>query len=188
MMMSTAFDNRWEEVEQAASKMFSVWTEGREREWAKEAWGHLHSAGLAGGNTALEITDANLQLVMLARIYEEFCGFAWDENPATPIEYLAEDLEIDPVALGILAAENQSVEFDGATDEHELREAALIAATEKHRAEIFECLKTACGGDIALYTRLSHTRSEENDVDGEEFEVTGSNSSALNYVLNGFQS
>ena len=114
---------KWEEVESAAPKMFSVWVDGTELEWAKEAWSHLTAAGLVGATTILDITTANLRLVTLALIYQEFCGFAWDENPETPVDYLAEDLEIDPVALGVLAAKADPNGFEEFTDDYELREA-----------------------------------------------------------------
>jgi hypothetical protein len=180
---------QWEEVESAATKMFSVWVDGTELEWAKEAWSHLTAAGLVGATTILDITGANLRLVTLALIYQEFCSFAWDENPDVPVDYLAEDLEIDSVALGILAAKADPNEFEEFTDDYKLREAALLAVTDSQRQEIFECLKAACRDEFRLYGRLWHTRSlsAEENSEGDEFEVTGSNSSALEYVRNGFR-
>ncbi len=76
----------WEEIEEAASKMFRVWVDGGDLEWAREVWGHLCAAALASRQTLLEETAAKLRLVTLARIYEEFCGLAWDENPETPLD------------------------------------------------------------------------------------------------------
>ncbi len=57
------------------------------------------------------------------------------------------------------------------------------------RPEIFKCLESAYGGDVALYTRMWHTYSisPEDDPKGEEFEVRGNTGRALNYVLNGFR-
>jgi hypothetical protein len=187
--MSDINEPSWADVEAAATKMFSVWHDGSELEWAKEVWGHLYAAGLVGGETVVEVTVANLRLVALARIYQEFSGLAWDENPETPMEYLAEDLKIDPVALGILAAAGDIGEFEDFTEECDLREAALIAATNAQRAELFQCLKTAYGGETQLYTRLWHTRSAdvEEDSEYEEFNVTGPNSMALKFVMNGFR-
>ena len=45
--MSDSEQIGWEEIEEAASKMFSVWIDGGELKWASEAWGHLRNAGLA---------------------------------------------------------------------------------------------------------------------------------------------
>ena len=184
-MISDGEDNGWADVKDAAAKMFSVWVDGHELAWAREAWGHLHPAGLASEETVLEVTVAKLHLVTLARIYQEFCGIAWDENPETPVNDLAEDLDIEPVALGILAASADVEQFHAAVDTNELLESALIAASDCQRVEVFECLKAAYGGDIQLYTRLWHTRSAEEE--GEEFEPTTPNGAALQYVLSGFQ-
>src|SRR4051794_12458933 len=103
--MSDANDTvSWEDLEPAAGKMFKVWVGGGELEWAKECWQHFAAKGLTDSANVIEDTASRLRLVALARIYEEFCGLAWDENPETPVDYLAEDLELDSVALGILAA------------------------------------------------------------------------------------
>ena len=188
-MMSDTENIKWEDVESVATKMFNVWVDGTELEWAKEAWSHLTEAGLVGTTTILDMTAANLRLVTLALIYQEFCSFAWDENPDVPVGYLAEDLEIDAVALAVLGAKADPDEFEEFTDDHKLREAALLAVTNSQRQEIFECLKTAYGNEFRLYGRLWHTRSltAEENSEGDEFEVTGANSSALEYVRNGFR-
>lgn len=160
-----------------------------ELEWAKEAWGHLCAAGLTSRQTFLDENAAKLRLVTLARIYEEFCGLAWDENLERPMDYVAQHLHIDPVALGVLAASAERDKLEEADDNYELHEAALTAVTDSQRREIFECLKAAYGDEFKLYSRLWHTRSPlaEEDSEGDEFEVSGSNITALQYVSNGFQ-
>lgn len=178
----------WEEIEEAASKMFSVWINGGELKWAREAWGHLRNADLASRQTLLDETQAKLRLVTLARIYQEFCGLAWDENPETPLDYLTEDLEIDPVAVGVLAAQTGSDELEESIDDYELLIVALTAVTNSQRQDIFQCLKKAYGDEIRLYGRFWYTRpglTEDNE--GDEFEVTIPNSAALEYVRNGFR-
>ncbi len=95
-MEDSGQDDGCSEVEDGAARMFKVWFLGSELEWAREAWGHLHAAGLEGGDTLLEVTAGKLRLVALALIYEEFSGLAWNENNETPLDYLAEGLEIDP--------------------------------------------------------------------------------------------
>jgi len=178
----------WADIESAAAKMFKVWTDGGELEWAKECWQHFSEAGLTGNVGVLETTKTYLRLVALARIYEEFCGRAWDENPDTPLDYLAENLEMDPVALGILAASDNEADFRDSSDYYELREAAMRSVTNAMRREIFECLAHAYGNEIKLYSRMSKTNhSADVEDDGDEFEVTGSNSIAYEYVTNGFR-
>lgn len=178
----------WDEVSEAASKMFHVWLGDGEIKWVEECWRHFGEADLTGNSTPLEATAASLRLVTLARIYEEFCGLAWDENPETPIDYLAGDLELDSLALGILAAVASPDAFDEAGDEYELRETALAAATEAQRQEIFNCLRKAYGSEVKLYSRMSQTNQpDQDDSDGSEFDVTSSNARALNFVINGFK-
>ena len=186
--MSDSDQIAWDEVESAAKKMFDVWVHGAELKWAKEAWRHLRKAGLTTGATILEITATKLRLVTLARIYEEFCGIAWDENRETPLTYLAEDLEIDPIALGILAAKADPDTFEELTENDSIEEAALTAVTDAQRDEIFQCLRNAYGNEIRLYTRIWHTRRPmTEETEGNEFEVTAANAMALEYVQNGFR-
>jgi hypothetical protein len=178
----------WADIEPAASKMFNVWADGAELAWAQEAWQYLSAAGLTVASTAVEHSTASLRLVALARIYHKFCGLAWDENPDTPIEYLAEDLGIDHVALGAIAAARAPDALTEYLDEPGLLHQALLAATDPLRAEIFQCLSAAYGGAPKLYSRLWHTRRQTDpNTESEEFEVTGPNSYALEYVMNGFQ-
>ncbi|OGQ74368.1 MAG: hypothetical protein A3G40_07680 [Deltaproteobacteria bacterium RIFCSPLOWO2_12_FULL_57_22] len=186
--MSDSEQIDWDEVEDAASKMFNVWGAVYELDWAKEAWGHLCAAGLTSRQTFLDETAAKLRLVTLARIYEEFCGLAWDENPDRPIDYLAEHLHIDPVAIGVLAASAECDELEEAVEDYELHQAALTAVTDNQRKEIYGCLKAAYGDEYRLYSRIWHTRSPlaEEDTEGDEFELTDANSAALEYVRNGF--
>lgn len=180
----------WDEIEQAAKKMFNVWIDGGELKWAKEAWRHLRAAGLTSSTSTLEVTAAKVRLVTLARIYQEFSGFAWDENPETPLDYLAEDLEIDPVALGILAGRASPNGFEELTDDDSVLGAALLTVTDSQRAEIFDCLRKSYGDENKLYSRLWHTRSllAEKDSEEDEWQVTGPNCAALQYVSNGFHS
>lgn len=184
----------WEEVEDAATEIFNVWYIGSELAWAKEAWEHFSKAGLNQASSVLDRTKVNLRLLALGRIYHEFCGYAWDENTDRPIEYMAEYLDIDPVALGVIAGNAGLDQFADIKDEEGLRESALIEASEGLRAEIFDCLKSAYGSDTELYSRMWKTcRSETRWVDdieefgaGEEFWVTAGNMSAWQFVENGF--
>ena len=178
---------RWDKLEDTASEMFNVWVDGVELDWAKECWGHFIAGDLAGDATILERTATLLRLVTLARIYEEFCSRAWDENPDTPIVNMAEGLEIDPVALGILASRVSGDTFDDVFGDYELHEVALIAVTDAQRNEIFDCLCTAYGDSVRLYSRMYHTRYPVNDeTEDDEFMVTGPNCVAIEYVMSGF--
>ena len=187
--MSPEYDRvTWEEVAPAAAKMFHVWSGDGEIKWVQECWRHLGEAGLTERTTLLEETTTYLRLVTLAHVYEEFCGYAWDENPESPLSDFADELEIDPLALGILGAIASPGAFDDATDDCELRNAALFAISYPQRTEIFACLCKAYGGEVPLYSRMSKTNQSADDEDDcDQFDVTGSNSAALSYVMNGFR-
>ena len=47
--MSDTTNDGWADVKDAASKMFNLWCDGRELEWAREAWGHLFLNHRGGG-------------------------------------------------------------------------------------------------------------------------------------------
>ena len=75
----------------------------------------------------------------------------------------------------------------------ELREAALIAICDSQRKEIFNCLCKGFGGYIQLYSSMSKTYpkddyddDDEKNNNNDEFEVTGANARALDFVSNGF--
>lgn len=152
----------------------------------------MGEANLTDNSPALERTATFLRLVTLARIYEEFCGLAWDENPETPVTDLVEDLEIDPLSLGILATKADPDVFDDVADKY-IHEAVLLAATDAQRREIFDCLRNGFGDEFKLYSRMSKTNRSGNETDdcneddGSEFDITESNSVALSYVVNGFR-
>lgn len=179
----------WDEVSSAAASMFRVWRDGGELEWAEECWGHFQKVGLADEDTVLSRTSSLIRLVTLARIYEEFAGFAWEESSETPVDFLAEHLKIDRVALGIIGARAEPKEFDDNfdDDEYQLYETALRAASNAQRKDIHLCLCAAYGGEIMLYSRMSRTHPSAFEDGNGEFEVTSGNCQALQYVQNGFQ-
>lgn len=177
----------WEDVEAPASKMFRVWVDGGELHWARECWSHFAEAGLNRAGCIIETTTTYLRLVELSRIYEEFSGFAWDENPETPLGYLAEDLEIHPIALGMIASEFLRENMQDFQDDTGLHQAALESACSAQRLEIFRCLSNAYGGAECLYSRMFHTHPSAVADDDSEFEVTQANSAAFEFVTNGFK-
>ena len=177
----------WDEIEYEASMVFKVWPDGGELAWAEEVWQHLRASGLTETATELDYTKVRLRLVMLGRIYEEFCGVAWDKNPQTPLDELTESLEIDPVALGILAATAGLEQFDNAGDEYELLDLAVIAATDQLRRGIFECLTSAYGDEEILCQRMWLTRRAlDPEHDDMEAGTDQPNAASLKYVRNGF--
>ncbi len=133
-------------------------------------------------------TETLLRLVALRQIVAEFSAAKWDENAETEISYLVEHLEVDRLSLGLLAAPH--LEHGGALfeDEYELREAALAAVADALKAETFDCIRAAYGGQTALYRRLSGIAGTE-DVDyndGEyDFEPDGNNLAGFEFSERG---
>ena len=187
----------WDDIEAAAKQLFNVWTNGGDLDWAKEAWGHLSNAGLTNAFSFVDRTLVNLRLVTLAKVYQDFARAKWDENLDRSFSQLAESLEVDRLALGLFAA-SSALTDDWAyhEDKYDLYEAALAAAVESLRPELFKCLCNAYGDVTSLYRRLCKTVSpilddEDADAveddDSDDFEVTGQNEEAYLYVTQGFR-
>ena len=178
----------WEEIETAAAEMFNVWTSCGDLEFAKEAWKHLECAGLTNDDDILSRTQSCLRLIALCRIYLTFSKAKWDEGQDTPITYLTEYLDINQVALGLLAAPNSPAPgYDVPCFEPlELYENALIAATKLLEPQILDCLRRAYGGDTGLYMRLCRTCSNSEEHDTDDCDVTGPNMDAYDFVRQGY--
>ena len=191
--MSSSNGIPWDEVEDAASRMFRVWALGGELDWARECWGHFAKDGLTSGASVMDTTKSHLRLLTLAKVYEEFAARMWDENHDSDLTSLSEKLEIDPVALGVIVAEDAELEAEEFDEPLDLREHALKLATDELRPDIHCCLAAAYGGEGALYSRMAKTSKipdpddEQPADDCEEFSVTGPHVRAWEFVSNCFQ-
>lgn len=174
----------WNEISDAASGIFNVWTSGGDLDFAKESWSHLAAGGLTSDDCVYDSTRTLLRLIALRLIYGEFCAAKWDEQSETPISYLVEDLEIDPLALGLIAGDYLAPGSEQG-DPFSLRAAALEAAVERLKPEVFACLMNTYGGSIELYSRLSRTAAnlDANDDTGDGATVTG-DCAVLDFIRN----
>jgi len=174
----------WDEISDAASRIFSIWTSKGDLVFAKESWSHLAADGLTSDDCVYDLTRTFLRLVSLRLLYGEFCATKWDEQSEPPIQFLVEDLEIDPLALGLIAAHwlEPGSEY---LDEFSLRDAALTAAVEGLKPETFSCLLKAYGGPIGFYSRLSRTAGnlDEDDDNGDGATVSG-DCAAFDFIRN----
>jgi hypothetical protein len=177
----------WDEIEKAASGMFNVWTSGGDLAFAKECWGHLSAAGLADDDNIVFRTEAYLRLIALRVIYGEFCAAKWDASADTEIIFLAEDLGIDRLALGLLASPHLAGDVY-IEDDRELFERALTVASEAVRSETFECLRRAYGGEIGLYQRLCRTDDDRSEDYASDVDLSGNNMAAFEFIDRGGQS
>lgn len=174
----------WEDMQKSAAQMFNIWVGGSELEWARECWEHFAKGGLLDNESTVANTASVLRLVTLALIYQQFSGYAWDENPENSADDLAGALSFDYVALGYLATIADKRFAEGCGEEYELQCEALNAATSVQREEIFKCLSAAYGGYVGLYSRMCKTHPSYGKDD--EYEVNLDNVSALNFVSDGF--
>jgi hypothetical protein len=130
-----------------------------------------------------DLTRTYLRLIALRLIYGEFCAAKWDQEFETPVSYLVEDLEINLLALGLMASSGLERGSELMGDEFALREAALTAAIETLKPGIFSCLLNAYGGAIGLYSRLSRTAGnlDKDDEAGDGATVSG-DCAALDFI------
>lgn len=174
----------WDEISDAASGIFNIWTSGGDLGFAKESWSHLVAGGLTSDDCVYELTRILLRLIALRLIYGEFCAAKWDEQSETSISYLVEDLDIDPLSLGLIAADYLAPGSE-LGDRFSLRGAALEAAVERLKPEVFACLLNSYGGTVEFYFRLSRTAGSlaVNDDSGDGSTVTG-DYAALDFIRN----
>jgi hypothetical protein len=179
----------WIDIEPRASTMFNIWNSGGDLDFAKEAWGHLISAGLAGESGPADETRSLLRLLVLRKICGEFSCVKWEEG--TGDEWCEVDIELDPVALGVLAGEYLKGEAFAYSEERELKSAAIVAVTDALLPEVVRCLLKAYGGTQGLYARLcgiagngEGTGEDEDEDDPTDYEAIGNNLVAFEYVDN----
>lgn len=166
--MGTEYEVSWGDVKDAARSMFNIWVGQPELRWAEEVWGHFGAAGLTTASNAVDETEVYLRLVTLALVYQEFCGLAWDEQHDRSADEMVWDVEIDPVALGILAAEAGRRWYADEKNGDELRNIALTVVTDNLKDEIYQCLLGAYGSVYELYVRMCKTGEPDQDEDDED--------------------
>lgn len=177
----------WDEVENAAKKMFTLWGGDGELAWAKEAWMHLSAAGLTANYSLEDLTRTQLRLVTLAYVYDRFCDNAWEESWQSEPYLFAEHIDLSPLGLGILYGRLQPEVDDW--EESTIFAEAVEAVCLSLKDEIHDCLVQAYGGNHRLFARLWNTRDEEleeDDTDGSAFDVEPDNLVGFDYVQQGF--
>jgi hypothetical protein len=185
-----AFSN-WEEFEDAAGGIFKVWVDGRELAWAKQAWLKLAESGLTDYSTERERTEVCIRLMTLGVIYLDFCYHAWEEDGYPDFSGWAAVLEIQPFQIGRLieaAHASDFVELEPRAEEAEFLADAFLTLTDSERPRIHSALcASKPKGFITVYRDLHQTRRIPSEDSGDDpWEVTPGNSSAFEFVENGF--
>jgi len=95
----------WNEVEEVAAELFTIWGGGDLR-WAKVAWTVLSETGLTRYASEVDRTVCIVRLIALNALYREFCVYAFDEGTSGDWEYqvtadlLDDDPFVDAFSLG----------------------------------------------------------------------------------------
>lgn len=142
----------WDDVAGAAAAMFDIWCFGREREWAKLAWSILQSRGLTSYHNELERCAVLIRLGVLATIYREFCGCAWEERNEPMYTIWASDLELNPIRVAQLVGPDFT--SDQYQDSDTLFNEALVTIARDLRDDVYVALRDGLGGEIMLFASL----------------------------------
>jgi hypothetical protein len=114
---SQADRQEWEDIEELASELFSMWAGGGDLAWAKTAWQALTQVGMTDHTSEAERTICMVRLIALSAIYREFCARAFDEGSSGELqELVTSELvggypKLDSFTLGQLT-ERRQIEVD----------------------------------------------------------------------------
>jgi hypothetical protein len=155
----------WNQVVTEASPIFEVWLGGRELEWAMLAWQGLQNAGLTSYEGSLDRSRVMVRLLLLGRLYREFCAVAWEEWQEPDWSDWADHVGITLFRAAQLVGEE---EVDDNLSEFALLEAALVILTERERQRVVEALVKEFRGAPMLFVSLWATNwAPSSDLDDE---------------------
>ena len=183
--MSTTDKLEWKEVEYAAEQIFDQWGGEHILRWVEEAWGHLKTAELTESGSLLELTQAQLRLIVLAELVGSYRKYALGESSDDVTWYSAEHLDIDQLALGILAGRSSDILND--SDDSTLLAEALDQVVADLKPTVVSCLTSAFGEAHGLHKSLWNAVTGSDDPDTDEaFEPAADQLSAYAHVEQGF--
>ena len=162
----------WLDIEIPAKKLFDIWVDQPELEWAKVAWRALDEQGLTRYSNQLEKQQVLINLLSLAFVYHEFCKKAFDEDSG--LEYQISDLcqtleenglYISVFYLGLIYQSDEhqfNHEFVSIECEKELLPELLIGAAYKNQLNITKALVLGFGSRTDLFISLwNSTKSDD---------------------------
>lgn len=150
----------WIEVSDNANAIFNVWTDGSDLRWAEQVWKIIEEGNLLAGDDLVSFTEARMYLATLAVIYHEFCGLAFDNGTPPSASELADELDLDRLSLGILAAEaSEDEDWRDSGDDYELFELAAQAVSRSMRPYLYDCLFEFFKSDWAMFHSLYQSQN-----------------------------
>lgn len=179
---SQADRQEWEDIDDFASELFDVWTDGGDLKWAETAWQALTEAGLTSFTSEAERTTCMARLLALSALYREFCVYAFDEGSSGEWqELVTSDLlgdypKLDAFTLGQLA-ERLQIDVDNSSLYESDPPAFIFVILELVRTEyrgVVDALVDHWGKN-ALFTSLwvSAGFGQGYDDEDEEGSTTG---------------
>lgn len=145
----------WDELEQAATGTFGIWTSASDSRWARNTWLGLEKLRLCDYDNQTERHIVIGRWLALASIYRDWCAVVCDESDDdTPWNWV-EGLDVSDVHLGQLMSDESL-----ADDPDEARADALGALMRAQRAAVVTALLQLHGDQAKLF--MSFWRSGNN--------------------------
>ena len=150
----------WQELEDIAPALFNIWVGNPEVAWARQAWKALRRADLTSYRDELERQRVMIRFMVLAVLYIEFCGQAWDESREPLVGDWVSELRLSPFRIGQIIGGDYVPEWD-MDDDALLRHAAEELIMEE-RPRVVRALIAYYGDRQELFVALmgsTHPRS-----------------------------
>ncbi len=159
----------WEDIG-SVDEVFTLWSDGSEVRWAKQAWETLARKGLTSYADEFERYQVLIRLFALGAIYRDFCSIAWEERQEPEYDYWAELVDLSVFRIGQLVGHAPDVADDAG--------GALADLVENCRGEVVDALHEGFGGTSGLFLALWRTNQPASDdtkrMEGEEASRTKS--------------
>ena len=181
-------DVSWEDLREKHF-MFHVWRDGKELEWAKDAWIRLSAAGLTSFETENERTQVCVRLMVLAEAYETFAEITFEESANKDVLDWAEGLHLQPFHVGRWIGEigTEITEIEANEQEDEVLCEAYDGLIKEQRPIVHRALATSHGGCEKLYLSMYRVNESCDKEETQAWDVTFANSNGLEYITNGFR-
>ncbi len=144
----------WEDVG-SIDEIFTVWVDGSEVRWAKQAWETLARKGLTSYADDLERCQVLIRLFALGAIYRDFCSIAWEERHYPEYEYWVDLVDLSVFRIGQLVGNAPDVADDAGS--------ALADLVENCRGEVVDALHEGFGDTSGLFLALWRTNQPASD-------------------------
>lgn len=159
----------WGDVDPLARRVFNIWTDRGDYEWARTAWAILGEHGLAfrgDPNDSNEETRVRLRLLVLGALYHAFARRAWGEGDADIESWAQEDSYLSDIEdWGSLMPgmfgppdEDGRMEVISETKFADWGENGLLAPMRLEHPSVLKALVAGWGGETEFFVALWQSR------------------------------